>query len=204
MPLQSEIEYWDAQAQNLVIDKGLLRDNVYKRPAQLQRLLRYEWIKHKVLEIGHGNAMIAGALKVAVQGHFDYTGTELSPLFSQHAKAAFGLNSVQLDVRELHQLPARGEYTRIIAFDSLEHVQPGHRETGYHQIADMAAPGALLFIHYSDSVSYHDREFDHPFGLSDIVALQGVGFTLNSFERYRCAHPSGDLNHVFVVMQKCD
>lgn len=202
MPESREVEYWEDQANQKVTDDGVVRDNVFKRPEQLKRLLKYNWIGENVLEVGHGNAMIAGALKVSVQAKWNYIGTELSPKFQKHAKAAFNLRSEQLDITELHQLPHRGEFTRIIAFDSFEHVKPSDREIGYQQVSSMAAKGALLFIHYSDSPCSHDPEFDHPFGLDDLLALQDVGFKLNSFERYEGYNPAGNLNLVFLVMEK--
>lgn len=198
MPLQSEIDYWQTTAAQCVDSERLLQDNVYKRPNQLRRLLEYNWIREKVLEIGHGNGMIAGSLKLAVQGKMDYTGTELAPLFREYIEKTFGLKSVLADVREL---PGEG-YTRLIAFDSLEHVRPEHRAEGYRKMAEVAAPNALLFIHYSHSHSYHDKEFDHPFGLEDLVDLETAGFAMINFERYLCYHPNGDLDYVFVVMQR--
>lgn len=198
MPLSREVDYWETCASKLVSDKGLLADNVYKRPQQLQRLLQYNWIKENVLEIGAGNAMIAGALKVSIQGQWSYLGTELAEGFRRHAAAAFQLVTVEADTREI---PGDG-YTRILALDSLEHVRPEHREEGYKRIASVAADEALLFIHLSRSPCSHDKEFDHPFGLSDLTMLESVGFVLNSYERYKCDHPAGDLDYAFVVMQK--
>lgn len=199
MPLEREVRYWEEQANDKVSGPRLLKDNTHKRPQQLQRLLEYNWIDENVLEIGHGNAMIAGALKVAVAGHWDYLGTELAPGFREHAEKAFGLESAQSDIREI----PGGQYTRIIALDSFEHVRPEHREEGYRRVAQVAAEDALLFIHYSDSPCSHDPEFDHPFGLGDLVQLQNAGFMLNRFDRYLCETPNVTLNHVFLVMQKC-
>lgn len=198
MPLEREIEYWEGVAGQCVSQQGLKIDNVWKRPYQMQKLLQYSWLEEKVLEIGHGNAMIAGSLRVIHQGHFEYTGTELSTAFMDHARLAFGLNSVQADVREL---PGEG-YTRLIAFDSLEHVRPEHRREGYQRMAQVAAPGALLFIHYSLSESHHDKEFDHPFGLDDLVSIEAAGFSLVTFDRYKCDHKVGELDYVFVVMRR--
>ena len=200
MPLSREVEYWDEIASQCVCDRGLLRDNVWKRAPQIRMLLDYDFDKQKVLEIGVGNAMIAGALQVIFQGNMDYLGTDLSDIFIRHAKAHFNLHVVQADVREI---PGSG-YTRIIAFDSLEHVKPEHRPEGYTRLGMVAAEGALLFIHYSHSFSAHDKEFDHPFGLVDIVALEQAGFTLRHFKRYACLNKKRgeNMDYVFLVMQK--
>lgn len=198
MPLPSEINYWNNQAGQCVDGGRLIKDNVWKRMPQLQRLLRYDWFKQHVLEIGHGNAVIAGALRLVSESSFSYTGTELGAGFREFAQTNFQLNSVEADVREL---PGTG-YTRIIAFDSLEHVRPEHRLEGYRKMAEVAAPGALLFIHYSNSPSYHDKEFDHPFGLEDLVDLETAGFALDNFEAYQCLCDKTLVNYVFVVMRR--
>jgi len=199
MPLQSEVAYWDDQASRLVDEHGAVRENIWKRPHQIRRLLQYNWIEERVLEIGCGNGVVAGALSLAVLGRWSYIGTELSSKFRAAASAAFRLKTVEADVREI---PGSG-YTRIIALDSLEHVRPEHRSDGYDKIAEVAAPGALLFIHFSRSESHHDQEFDHPFGLKDLSMLEDRGFVLNSYERYSCAHPNvGEFDYAFVVMQR--
>lgn len=198
MPLAREVDYWEGRANMVVMDDGRLGDNVWKRPLQLQRLLRHNWINEKVLEVGTGNGVIAGALQVAVEGHWQYIGTELAPRFRKSAQAMFQLYTVEADVREI---PGEG-YTRVIALDSLEHVRPEHRKEGYERIHKVAAPGALLFIHMSYSHSAHDPEFDHPFGLRDLADIQEAGFRMLSYERYPCKHPNGTLDYAFVVMQK--
>lgn len=198
MPLPREVEYWEGVSQKCFTEGGLLTDNVWKRPEQIKRLLRYNWLNQKVLEIGSGSGMIAGALQVISQGHWEYLGTELAPNFRKACKVMFQLRTVEADVREI---PGEG-YTRIIALDSLEHVRPEHRADGYAKIASVAAKDALLFIHLSRSVSYHDKEFDHPFGLADLMALEAVGFKLNTYDRYFCVLPKETLDYAFVVMQK--
>lgn len=198
MPLAREVAYWEERSKIVVSEHGLLADNVWKRPLQLQRLLRHSWINEKVLEIGTGNGVIAGALQVAVEGNWNYIGTELAPNFRKAAQAMFQLATVEADVREI---PGEG-YTRIIALDSLEHVRPEHRDEGYARIASVAAPGALMFVHMSYSHSAHDKEFDHPFSLKDIARIEDFGFRMLNYERYPCRHPGGVLDYAFVVLQK--
>lgn len=200
MPLVTETKYWDGVAAKCVENGRLLADNVWKRPEQIKRLLEYQWIGSKVLEIGTGNGMIAGAMKVLLQGHFSYIGTELAEGFREYVKGMFYIDTVEADVTEL---PGSG-YDRIIAFDSLEHVRPEHRERGYAKIASVAAEGALLFIHLSRSQSFHDKEFDHPFGLRDLTMLEDVGFVLNKYDRYKCFNGKAKqmMDYAFVVMQK--
>jgi SAM-dependent methyltransferase len=196
VPSPSEMEYWDGIAHR-VMGNGFT-DNIWKRLPQISRLGKYEWVNEKVLEIGHGNGAIAAALQMLLLGNWHYTGTEVSSAFSKWAKEGMRLNSVQADVTEL---PGSG-YTRIIAFDSLEHVRPEDREAGYKRMAEVAAEGCLLFLHYSYSTSHHDKQFDHPFGLEDLVRLEGVGFALRTYERYECQLPQEVMKYAFAVLQK--
>lgn len=201
MALPAEEAYWDTIADKSVhMDEKawVYSDNSWKRPHQLQRLLAYNLHEQKILEIGCGNGVIGGVIRYIAGDKFSYIGTELSAKFRKWCRGVHQLNTACADVREL---PGEG-YTRIIAFDSLEHVRPEHREDGYKKIAKVAAPGALLFIHYSHGESFHDKEFDHPFGLDDIVRIQNAGFTLKTYERYVCKHPNGDIPYVFVVMER--
>lgn len=198
MPLASETAYWEHVSKPLISENGIKADNLWKRRHQVERLLRYTWLEQKVLEIGVGNGIVAASIQMTVQALWDYIGTELSENFRKSVASMFQLKTVEADVRELPD----GPFTRIIALDSLEHVRPEHREEGYARIAAVAAPGCLLFLHYSHSQSHHVKEFDHAFGLEDLTRLEGVGFKLRNFERYACAHPNGALDYVFAVLQK--
>lgn len=198
MPLASEIAYWEHVSKPLISEAGIKADNLWKRRHQVERLLRHTWLEQKVLEIGVGNGIVAATLQMTLQANWDYIGTELSDNFRKSVASMFQLKTVEADVRELPD----GPFTRIIALDSLEHVRPEHREEGYARIAAVAAPGCLLFVHYSHSQSFHNKEFDHAFGLEDLMRLEGVGFKLRNFERYVCAHPNGALDYVFAVLQR--
>lgn len=198
MPLASEVAYWEGVSKPLICEQGIKADNLWKRRHQVERLLRHTWMGEKVLEIGVGNGIVAGTIQMTIQGHWKYIGTELSENFRKSVASMFQLCTVEADVRELPE----GQFTRIIALDSLEHVRPEHRDEGYARIAAVSAPGCKLFVHYSHSQSFHDKEFDHAFGLVDVVALEGVGFKLRTFERYVCAHPNGPLDYVFAVLEK--
>lgn len=200
VPLPSEVKYWQGIANKSVdLGKGTVSDNSWKRSHQISRMLKYEFISQKVLEIGCGNAVIAASLKLITGGHWKYVATELAPLFRASAKR-LGIDAIEADVRELPS--TEGGFTRIIAFDSLEHVRPEHREEGYRKIFEVAAKDALLFLHFSYATSYHDKEFDHPYGVDEIAKLEKAGFTLLTYERYICDHPNEKIPYAFVVMQK--
>lgn len=197
MPVASEVEYWDGIAQKTVGPQGIV-DNSWKRPHQIRRLLEYSWLGENVLEIGTGNGIVAGALRLIIGGHWKYIGTELGERFRESAQNIFFLKTVLADVREI---PGNG-YTRIIALDSLEHVRPEHRAEGYARIYSAAAEGGFLFIHYSYSTSHHDKKFDHPFGLEDIVSIEKAGFKLIRYERFDVAGRAEMLDYAFVVFRK--
>jgi cyclopropane fatty-acyl-phospholipid synthase-like methyltransferase len=198
VPSSREVAYWEEVADKSV-GNGNYFDNVWKRPMQLQRLLKYEFYGRRVLEIGTGNGKVAGTISMLLGNNWNYVGTELSGTFRDFARDVHGLRTIAADVKELPD----GKFERIIAFDSLEHVRPEDRPAGYARMATVAAPGCLLFIHYSNGVSHHDKEFDHPFGLADIVEIERAGFRLKSFEEYDCHHEKiGAIPYVFVVMER--
>lgn len=198
MPLKTEVDYWHEVSTKFVDGNNLLKENLWKRWEQFPRLMKYDWMDKRVLEIGVGTGAVAGMLQLALMGNWEYIGTELGKGFRDFAKNVYHLKVIEADVRELPD----GPFDRIIALDSLEHVRPEHREIGYKRIAQIAAPGCLLFIHLSRSQSLHDPEFDHPFGLQDLSSLESVGFVLNSYERYPCLVQGKNLDYAFVVMQK--
>lgn len=204
MPLPAEQAYWDHVAENSVALDGAryeFRDNCWKRPYQVKRLMAYDWIDKQILEIGVGNGVIGGIIRIISAHTKTYVGTELSEKFRKWSAEVFHLNTVNADVRELPACKSGG-FERIIAFDSLEHVRPEHRDAGYKRIFEVAAPGAIMFIHYSYGKSYHDKEFDHPFGLEDILAIEKSGWTLLNYERHDCAHPNGPIPYAFAEFRK--
>lgn len=201
MPNAREVAYWEMVAEHAHPDESTSTDNIWKRPHQLERLFKYNWINERVLEIGVGNGVVASVIGGSIHRKWNYIGTELSPRFAMFATKRGKMSIVSADVTELPEPPSQG-YTRIIALDSLEHVKPDDRDVGYRRIADVAADGCLLFIHYSLGTSLHNKEFDHPFGLHDICALEKNGFRLISFEQYDCQRPKFVVPYCFVVMKR--
>lgn len=192
-----EVKYWDGVASSITKD-GAVRDNWLKRQFIGQFLLKCNWCGERVLEIGTGCGASAAMVGVACGRTWDYTGTELSPLFGSIARENFGLNVIQADVLSLPE----GPFTRIIALDSLEHVRRDDREQGYRNIAERLAPGGLLLINMPCHRSSHDEDFDHGFDLVDLARLEAEGLRLSKYDRYQIAYGGGRRDYAFVGMVK--
>lgn len=194
----SEIEYWDSVASNLVEGDGRMRDNWNKRELLNRFLSKISWNGKKVLEIGVGCGVSAGALRVSLGGNWTYIGTELSPIFIKSARNSFGLNVIQADILSL---PA-GPFDRIVALDSLEHINPEDRMDGYKDIVDRMNDEALLVINMPVNRSAHSRDFDHGFDLRDIAVFEDMGLSLQKYELYE--HWLHDVRKLsaFVILLK--
>lgn len=199
---QAEVDYWETMATQRIFRGGGIMDNPIKRVPMLKHMLGYSWAGHKVLEIGIGAGLTAAALYFLTAGTMKYLGTDLSKAFCENA-ARFGLNAVQADVTKL---PGEdGTYTRVIALDSLEHVRPEDREAGYREISRVMAPTGRLFINIPLSESNHVDEFDHGFGLVDLLGLETAGLKLESYNYYKTAHPTDETKtreYAMAVMKK--
>jgi SAM-dependent methyltransferase len=193
---QSEAAYWDGVA-DAVIEGGGIRDNWLKRQLLGQFLLKCNWTSEKVLEIGVGCGASALMLQMACGNTWKYVGTDLSPKFVSMGKE-MGLNVVQADVLGLPE----GQFTRIIALDSLEHVRPEDRFEGYKNIAARLVKGGLLFINMPYARSLHEDEFDHGIDLSDLVALEQAGLFLQKYDYYEIQYQNYRRGYAFAVMGK--
>jgi hypothetical protein len=95
-------------------------------------------------------------------------------------------------------------FTRVMALDTLEHVNPADRDGGYKEIARVTASGGLLLINMpldEAQHSHHDSEFDHPFALADLDRIEQQGFQLKSYQRYYTT--GGQPRPIaFVVMER--
>lgn len=199
---RAEVDYWDKMAKERIFTDGGILDNPIKRVPMVRAMLAYPWAGTKVLEIGIGAGLTAGALKFLTAGTMKYLGTDLSPAFVANAPR-FGLKAVQADVTKLPG--ENGEYDRVIALDSLEHVRPEDREAGYAEISRVMAPRGLLFINIPLSESHHVDEFDHGFGLDDLVRIADAGLSLEKYDTYETIY-LGDVSkrrkYAMAVMQK--
>jgi len=193
---EGEPAYWDSVAEKVSHRSGFY-DNWSKRRLLGQWLLKCGWGNQKVLEIGVGAGATAALLALSCGNRWDYIGTDVSPKFIMIARQ-FGLNVIQADVLHLPE----GEFTRILALDSLEHVHPDDREEGYKNVASRLAKDGLLFINMPHNRSLHDDQFDHGIELGDLVRLEGFGLRLHKYEYYEVAYLDCLRGYGFVVMTK--
>ena len=194
---EGEPEYWDGIAEKMAPKEGAIYDNWLKRRILGQFLLKCEWSGSKVLEIGVGCGATAALLGLACGKQWEYTGTDVSAKFANIA-SRFALNVIQTDVLNLPE----GEFDRIIALDSLEHVHPDDRVRGYCEIAKRLSKGGLLFINMPHDRSLHDLQFDHGIGLKDIMMLEGEGLMLTKYDHYEIQYQNYRRGYDFVVMTK--
>ena len=196
---EGEQEYWDGVADQVVRPDGGIYDNWLKRRFIGQFLLKCEWTGQKVLEIGVGCGASAALLSFSCGNQWSYIGTDVSLKFAK-AAGRFGLKVIQADVLSLPE----GEFTRIVALDSLEHVHPLDRDKGYEEIAKRLAKGGLLLINLPVDVSSHDEKFDHGIGLQDLLSLEEKGLILQKYERYSIHYEKYLRNYAFAVMTRLE
>lgn len=200
---ERESEYWEAVAKTVLGDDfSKISDNVHKRGQVVGKLLcSASWIGQEVLEIGVGASMTAGAIRQAIMGEWNYIGTDMSPHFVKHAQD-IGFEAVRTDIKSL---PGKdGQFTRVMALDTLEHVNPEDRIEGYAEVARVTAKGGLLLINMpleEEIHSQHEKEFDHKFGLNNLHEIEESGFQLKSYDRYYSTN-TVPKPMAFVVMER--
>ena len=194
---QAEADYWDTVAEATTPD-GAVYDNWLKRQMLAQFLLKCQWSGQKVLEIGVGNGVSAATLALSCGRMWEYIGTDLSPKFVTSASERFRLNVVQADVLSL----PKGEFTRILALDSLEHVRLEDRPQGYKEIAGRLSKGGLMFINMPRNRSLHKDEFDHGISIRDLVMLEDEGLTLHEYKQYDIQYAKYRRDYAFAVLKK--
>jgi SAM-dependent methyltransferase len=198
---ERESDYWDWVAEQ-VFTGGQIRANIHKMEQILWRVLRAgSMIDQRVLEVGLGLGLVASTINVVLLGKWKYRATDMSPIFVKNAVDNFGFDVVRTDVTCLPG--ADGEYTRVLCFDSLEHVHPEDRQAGYAELARVTAKGGLLLINMPLSEDqFHDIQFDHPFGAPDFAMLKAAGFAMKTYEAYMAPVPTKARPSAFVVFER--
>lgn len=193
----TEGEYWDTICEKA--DKeGVVSDNWHKRGALVKRLLKYNFYKTRVLEVGCGLGMTAASLRTA-QGMFSYEATDTSEKFCDFVKSSFGVNAT---VAKANNLPFETEkYNAVFCFDVLEHIHPTERLESYQEIGRVLQHGGRLFINNPLNNSHHDPDFDFTFDDNDMfVLMKAAGLRLEMFEEYSIDF--ADLRYQFIVLVK--
>jgi cyclopropane fatty-acyl-phospholipid synthase-like methyltransferase len=193
---QEEWEYWDKEAK----DKET-RDNVWKRAAIIQRIFKLEWLYHRILEIGTGGGTIAGVLHYIYLNNIEYRGTDVSKVYCERAREFLKLNMTHTDILNLPTI--KDGFTRVIALDSLEHINPEDRDQGYKHLGDVLAEDCTMVINMPMNETGHDLRFDHDFSAKDIVRLGELArMELASFDVYSIDVPSGKAHYGWAVLQR--
>lgn len=197
---EPEVAYWGHVARDIKLVDGEITDNIWKRQELVRRLLDYNWIGETVLEIGVGGGLTAAVLNLLVLGKMNYLGTDVAPEFCDYANKRWKFQMVMADVTHIPAEPA--QFTRILAFDTLEHVRPEDREAGNKEIKRLLAPYGMVMLNIPVEGSAHDDEFDHGYTRDDAEKLaDDAGLKIVRWEPYCAKTPAQTLNYVFAVLQ---
>lgn len=196
----SEAKYWDEQAGTRI---PTLKDNIWKRQEIVKRLLESEFSGHNVLEIGVGLPVVAFVLRSILSSNLRYYGTDVSEKFVGFAMK----NGFEVFHTDILHLPGEN-HTRIIALDSLEHINPESREKGWIELNRVMAKKTKIFINISTDESTHDESFDHEFGINEVVEISSATKTdIVRWEPYVAEgfHPDGHMvktHHIWVELER--
>jgi len=191
-----ELAYWDTHARA----RGTA-DNIWKRQHLASYVLAQHPAQARVLEIGAGQATVAMAVTLVVNGHLTYMGTDVSRVFCDYVRQRWHLPMTQTDVR--HLPGAEGAYDMLWAFDSLEHVRPEDRLEGYREMHRVLAPQGLILLNIPLSASHHQEAFDHGFDEQDLAALARETRTrIRTAEQYDVAAYDPPTRYQFVVLAR--
>jgi SAM-dependent methyltransferase len=146
------------------------RDNSPKRKRQVEFLLRYNFDKKRVLEIGCGTGVLAHALTWSgAMWTAKYQAVDVSPANVTAARDLIGIDAQQAMA---HLLPFGNEtFDAVIMMDVLEHIDPSLREASFKEISRVLKPHARIFINNPLSESHHAEGYDWGFTDNDILDL---------------------------------
>jgi len=177
-----ESAYWDEVAFKIKErGKGELNDNIWKRCEIVSRILSHRPIGAAILEIGVGQSLGAATVNLVTLGNMRYVGTDVSPRFCEFTKKRWRLEVVQTDVTHLPD----GPFDMIWAFDTLEHVRPEDRPSGFQEMGRVLGKNGLILLNIPLNESAHDEEFDWGFTERDVIDLKDATHTrINKWEAY--------------------
>ena len=190
--------YWDNIAER--VSNGGLKDNWTKRRGLIKHLLDYDITKCRVLEIGCGLGMTAGALKMIYGGFFNYTGTDISPKFCELANKRIGLSTVNT---RADSMPFENKsFDCLFAFDVLEHIPAEDKPNVYKELDRVLNDKAFVFINnpHPKNPCGHSDDVEHGFDESDIATMCKVlNMEIHELTTYR-GHEGYKYN--FIVMRR--
>lgn len=177
-----ESKYWDHVAVDVKMrGPGGLSDNIRKRCIIVSQILAHCPVDARVLEIGMGQALGAATVNLVTLGNFRYIGTDVSEEFCKWVFRRWKLSVAHTDILKLPD----GPFDMVWAFDSLEHVRPEDRESGYREINRVMAERGVILLNIPCDKSEHEEEFDWGYGREDAEALaRVVGGRISVWEPY--------------------
>jgi len=202
---QLEVKYWDASASMLCHpDKPEINDNWKKRRNLIKLLLDYDFTDKRVIEIGCGLGFTASTVLSLFGGEFDYTGTDISPIFSETAKRIFKLD---VKLSRSSALPFEDdEVDCCFAFDVLEHIHPDDQEDTAKELNRVLKPASRLFINNPDphNPCGHDKEVEHGFTHWDLAGLaQALDMQIERIDSYEINHgEEHEYKYQFIVLSR--
>lgn len=196
---QAESEYWDKQASTHL---PKLTDNVQKRGALVEKLLKHgDLFKQRILEVGVGLGTAMAALQIVFLRNFNYAATDVSEVYTNLAKKRIGDQAFHTDICHLPETD--GGFTRIIFLDSLEHVSPEDRAEGFKEVEKVMAEHCKILINLPCDEGSHDKEFDHPFDIHEIIQLADATKTeVVYLEKYQVMCNTGLINYKWVILER--
>ena len=155
------------------------KDNVVKRAQIVRRLLAFDLLNKKVLEVGVDLATAAAAINVILLGNWKYRGTDVSQKNVDLAKKAF---SLKVECADASGLPYPDNYFDYVwCLDVLEHVE--NKEAAYQEINRVLKPFGRVIVNIPLSESYHADEQEFGFTKYDFFRLlQVCGMEIESYE----------------------
>lgn len=174
MPTLTDAEYWDKVAlpkENEEKRDGIvyIRSNYHKGSLIMHEMLKHDFTKKRVLEIGCGSGVIGAAMSTLYMGNMKYVGMDISKEFLKVARLVMMLEAVEGRITEI---PFEDEsFDYVWMFDVFEHIAPEQREKAGQEIGRVLKKGGMLIMNSPIMESKHDENFDFGIGKPDMDNL---------------------------------
>lgn len=170
----NDYEYWDGVGKPEVDGKKYgLKSNSSKSRIIAVELLKHEYFKKKVLEIGCGSAILASGINTIYMGLMKYRGIDISDSFLWVAK-----NILNLDVQKARAdaIPFEDGYFDFVwMFDVYEHIFPQERSDVAREISRVLTKDGILVMNSPMCASLHNENYDFGITKKDTDNLMEVG-----------------------------
>ena len=199
-------EYWDSQAKRkfafLGAEKKIV-DNIWKRQAIVRRLLACDFYEKSILEIGVGPGTTFAAIKLILLNRFNYIGTDVSKEYVDFVKNKWKMKVIQTDVTNLPG--GNDQYDYIVALDSLAHVPPNDRLSGFIEINRVLKSKGCIILNITKDIKPDPSNFDWGFFDGDLFRLTKIcNLRIEKLEPYaiRILETGEIRNYVFFIGRK--